>query len=184
MSVEDAARVMSQHQIRRLPIVDEDKLVGMVSLGDLAVNNQSSDEAGQALKDISNPAEPKNEHVHSNIPSFRYLRSGEIDDKGVLKMPLLEISIVPVGTDSPSFSSQVIDEVRVIEEKNIKYEVTPTSTVLEGEIDDLWEVAKEMHQKALEVGPERIVTNIKIDHRTDKQMDMDKQIDKVEKQLS
>jgi uncharacterized protein YqgV (UPF0045/DUF77 family) len=40
-----------------------------------------------------------------------------------------------------------------------------------------------MHQKALEVGPERIVTNINIDHRTDKQMDMNKQVDKVEKQL-
>ena len=95
-------------------------------------------------------------------------------------MPLLEISIVPVGTDSPSFSSQVTDEVRVIEEKDLKYEA---STVLEGDIDDLWEVAKEMHQKALEVGPERIVTNINIDHRTDKQMDMDQQIDKVEKEL-
>jgi CBS domain-containing protein len=64
MSVEEAARVMSQHQIRRLPIVEEDKLVGMVSLGDLAVNNQSSDEAGQALKEISNPAEPKNSPTH------------------------------------------------------------------------------------------------------------------------
>lgn len=64
MSVEDAARVMSQHQIRRLPIVEEDKLVGMVSLGDLAVNNQASDEAGQALKDISYPAEPKNSHAN------------------------------------------------------------------------------------------------------------------------
>lgn len=95
-------------------------------------------------------------------------------------MPLLEISIVPVGTDSPSFSSQVTDEVRVIEEKDLKYEA---STVLEGDLDDLWEVAKEMHQKALEVGPERIVTNINIDHRTDKQMDMDQQIDKVEKEL-
>ena len=98
-------------------------------------------------------------------------------------MPILEISIVPVGTDSPSFSSQITDEVRVIEEKDLKYEVTPTSTVLEGDINDLWEAAKEMHQKALEVGPERIVTNINIDHRTDKQMDMDQQIEKVEKHL-
>jgi uncharacterized protein (TIGR00106 family) len=96
---------------------------------------------------------------------------------------LLEISIVPVGTDSPSFSSQVIDEVRVIEEKDLKYEVTPTATVLEGGIDDLWEAAREMHQKALEVGPDRIVTNISIDHRTDEQMDIDQQVDKVEKQL-
>ncbi|MEH7085657.1 MTH1187 family thiamine-binding protein [Neobacillus drentensis] len=98
-------------------------------------------------------------------------------------MPLLEISIVPVGTDSPSFSSQVTDEVRVIMEKDLKYEVTPTSTVLEGDIDDLWEAAKEMHQKALEVGPERIITNINIDHRTDKQMDMDQQIEKIEKHM-
>jgi uncharacterized protein (TIGR00106 family) len=98
-------------------------------------------------------------------------------------MPLLEISIVPVGTDSPSFSTQVTDEVRVIEEKDLKYELTPTSTVLVGDIDDLWEAAKQMHQKALEVGPERIVTNINIDHRTDKQMDMDQQIEKVEKHL-
>jgi CBS domain-containing protein len=59
MSVEDAVRLMSQHQIRRLPIVEDDKLVGIVSLGDLAVNNQWTDEAGQALKNISNPAEPK-----------------------------------------------------------------------------------------------------------------------------
>ncbi len=64
MSVEEAAKVMSEHQIRRLPIVEEDKLIGIVSLGDLAVNNQSSDDAGQALKDISNPAEPKNSHVN------------------------------------------------------------------------------------------------------------------------
>lgn len=59
MSVEEAVRLMSQHQIRRLPIVEDDKLVGIVSLGDLAVNIQSTDEAGQALKNISNPAEPE-----------------------------------------------------------------------------------------------------------------------------
>ncbi len=59
MSVEEAVNLMSQHQIRRLPIVEDDKLVGIVSLGDLAVNNQSTDKAGHALKNISNPAEPK-----------------------------------------------------------------------------------------------------------------------------
>ncbi|MFS0777584.1 CBS domain-containing protein [Neobacillus sp. 3P2-tot-E-2] len=59
MSVEEAVRLRSQHQIRRLPIVEDDKLVGIVSLGDLAVNNQSTDKAGQALKNISNPGEPK-----------------------------------------------------------------------------------------------------------------------------
>ncbi|PLS04239.1 CBS domain-containing protein [Neobacillus cucumis] len=58
MSIEEAAKIMSHEQIRRLPIVENEKLVGMVSLGDLAVNNQSSDEAGEALKEISVPSEP------------------------------------------------------------------------------------------------------------------------------
>ncbi len=60
MSIEEAANIMSQEQIRRLPIVENEKLVGMVSLGDLAVNNQSSEKAGKALKDISVQAEPNN----------------------------------------------------------------------------------------------------------------------------
>ncbi|PFN98749.1 hypothetical protein COJ85_20465 [Bacillus sp. AFS076308] len=98
-------------------------------------------------------------------------------------MPLLEISVVPIGTDSPSFSTQVTNAVRIIEEKDLKYELTPTSTVVEGDIDHLWEVAKEIHQKAISNGPERIVTNISIDHRTDKEMNMDHQIDTVRKEL-
>lgn len=58
MSVEQAAEIMSQHQIRRLPIVEGKKLVGMVSLGDIAVHNESTKKAGKALEDISVPAEP------------------------------------------------------------------------------------------------------------------------------
>lgn len=98
-------------------------------------------------------------------------------------MPLLEISITPVGTDSASFSSEVTDAVRKLEEKGLKYQLTPTATVVEGEIDQLWEVAKDMHQEALSHGTERIVTNISIDHRTDKRMDMDHQTDTVEESL-
>ncbi|MGG3622297.1 CBS domain-containing protein [Bacillus gobiensis] len=58
MSVEEAANIMSQHQIRRLPIVENDKLVGIVSLGDLAVSHQSDEKSGKTLENISVPAEP------------------------------------------------------------------------------------------------------------------------------
>lgn len=60
MSAEEAADLMADVQIRRLPIVDEGKLIGIVSLGDLAVNEQVNDDAGQALEDISVPSEPNN----------------------------------------------------------------------------------------------------------------------------
>lgn len=59
MSAEEASRVMAQHQIRRLPIVDHNEVVGMVALGDLATTNESENEAGQALQSISTPSEPQ-----------------------------------------------------------------------------------------------------------------------------
>ncbi|OCA86637.1 CBS domain-containing protein [Pradoshia sp. D12] len=50
---EEAAALMAQHQIRRLPVLENGKLVGIVSLGDLAVSYTGNDEAGEALQDIS-----------------------------------------------------------------------------------------------------------------------------------
>ena len=56
-SVEKGANLMSKHQIRRLPIVNVDKrLVGIVALGDFAVDIADIKTAGETLSDISKPA--------------------------------------------------------------------------------------------------------------------------------
>ena len=56
-SVEDAARIMSDHQIRRLSVVDaEQHLVGIVSLGDFAVDSSDIEPVVEALSDISRPS--------------------------------------------------------------------------------------------------------------------------------
>jgi CBS domain-containing protein len=53
-SIEDAARNMSDLQVRRLPVLNRDKrLVGIVSLGDLALTEPEP--AGDALTSISQP---------------------------------------------------------------------------------------------------------------------------------
>ncbi|WP_248926470.1 CBS domain-containing protein [Paenibacillus hamazuiensis] len=52
-TVDEAAKMMAQHQIRRLPVCENGKLVGVVSIGDLAVRNIFEDEAGEALSKIS-----------------------------------------------------------------------------------------------------------------------------------
>ncbi|MGO4887911.1 CBS domain-containing protein [Anaerobacillus sp. MEB173] len=57
MSVDEAADLMAKHQIRRLPIVDNNRLVGIVSLGDLAIHKGTDDEAGYALSEISESPE-------------------------------------------------------------------------------------------------------------------------------
>lgn len=48
-----AAHLMGREQIRRLPIVENGRLCGMVSLGDLASNAETSPDAADALEEIS-----------------------------------------------------------------------------------------------------------------------------------
>ncbi|NLY44216.1 MAG: CBS domain-containing protein [Clostridiaceae bacterium] len=58
MDVREASRMMAQKQIRRLPVVENNTLVGMVALGDLAVNPAFDMEASEALSEISSPSRP------------------------------------------------------------------------------------------------------------------------------
>lgn len=51
--VDTAADLMAKHQIKRLPVLRSGKLVGMIALGDLAIEHIHMDEAGEALTGIS-----------------------------------------------------------------------------------------------------------------------------------
>ncbi|MEO7743395.1 MAG: CBS domain-containing protein [Usitatibacter sp.] len=54
MTTTQAEELMSEHQIRRLPVVDEDEnIVGIVSLGDLAVKDGRDARTGDTLQRIS-----------------------------------------------------------------------------------------------------------------------------------
>jgi CBS domain-containing protein len=57
--VQEAANMMQEHQIRRLLVLDDrQRLVGIVSLGDLAVDAGDVELAGDALAGVSEPAMP------------------------------------------------------------------------------------------------------------------------------
>lgn len=60
MDGDEAASLMAQHKIRRLPVVQNDKLIGIVAIGDLATRYRLTEEAGQALSEISEPSRPAN----------------------------------------------------------------------------------------------------------------------------
>lgn len=59
MNDEEAARLMAENQIRRLPIVQNGELIGIISLGDLAVRSETDMEAAEALSEISIPSKPQ-----------------------------------------------------------------------------------------------------------------------------
>lgn len=79
-------------------------------------------------------------------------------------------------------SSAVTGAVHTIEERGLKYQITPTQTIIEGELDQLMDVAKEIHENAM-AGTTRVITNITIDERRDKEVNMEEQVDIVTQSL-
>ena len=68
-SVEEAGALMEEKQVRRLPVLDRQKrLIGIVSLGDLAVNSQPAF-SGLALKEVSlSPQQRMSDHTPRRLP--------------------------------------------------------------------------------------------------------------------
>ena len=52
-SLRDARELMASHRVRRLPVVKSGSLVGIVSLGDIALNDSSERAVGETLENIS-----------------------------------------------------------------------------------------------------------------------------------
>lgn len=59
MEVASALELMGDLQVRRLPVVENGKLVGFVALGDMAVSNRFDHKTEQALSEISRPSQPR-----------------------------------------------------------------------------------------------------------------------------
>jgi CBS domain-containing protein len=59
MSTKEASQLMSEHQIRRLPVVENGRLVGIVSIGDIAVKEGKDSQIGDTLEHISEGVKEK-----------------------------------------------------------------------------------------------------------------------------
>jgi CBS domain-containing protein len=59
MELEEAAALMVQHRVRRLPVVDGDRLVGIVTLDDIAVRTGNLEVAQKMTADVIEGALPQ-----------------------------------------------------------------------------------------------------------------------------
>jgi len=100
-------------------------------------------------------------------------------------MAIVQVTIVPLGTGSPSVGEYVASVHRVLTEAEepIKYQLTPMSTIIEGALDDLLAVVRRMHEVPFENGAERVSTTITIDDRRDKTGTMEQKLRSVESKL-
>ena len=99
-------------------------------------------------------------------------------------MAIVEVSIVPLGTSTPSISQYVAGAVQVLQkEKNIKYELTGMGTIIEGDLERLLGLVGKMHRSVFTAGIERVVTVVKIDERRDKASSIVGKVESVKRKL-
>lgn len=99
-------------------------------------------------------------------------------------MALLEITVAPLGTGDTSVSKYVAACHKVLaKEEGIKYQLTPMSTIIEGDIDQLFEVAKKLHHVPFSEGAMRVSTSMKIDDRRDKETTIEGKLASVQSKL-
>ncbi len=98
-------------------------------------------------------------------------------------MAIMQIKILPLGTGSTSTSRWVAGAIRVIEESGMKYQLTPMATIVEGELGELFALARRIHEVPFDAGAQRVVTHIEIDDRRDKPSSMEQKVRSVQEKL-
>ena len=99
-------------------------------------------------------------------------------------MAIMEISVAPLGTKTPSVSKYVAKALEILEkEKDIKYELTSMGTIIEGDLGKVLNLAKKMHEAVFDKEILRVVTIIKIDDRRDKPLSIEGKIKSVQEKL-
>jgi len=99
-------------------------------------------------------------------------------------MAVVEVSIVPLGTGSPSVSKHVTRAIKVLQsEPELKYTLTAMGTIIEGNLDKILIAVRKMHETGFNDEVVRVVTTIKIDDRRDKELSIDGKLDSLKREL-
>jgi uncharacterized protein (TIGR00106 family) len=98
-------------------------------------------------------------------------------------MAIAEVSIVPLGTGNTSISSYVASCLQVLDAAGLKYELHGMGTIVEGELEALFDVVLKMHRVPFSQGATRVVTTFKLDDRRDKKATATEKVQSVQSKL-
>ena len=94
-------------------------------------------------------------------------------------MIISQLSIAPLG-EGTSVSEYVKIVIKSIENSGVKNKTNAMATVIETEnLDDLFEVVKNAHNAMIKAGAKRIITELKIDDRRDKNASSESKLNAV-----
>jgi uncharacterized protein (TIGR00106 family) len=95
-----------------------------------------------------------------------------------------EVTVVPLGTASPSLSPFVAEVEKVLKKfPRLNSMLTPMSTILEGDMEEVLAAVKAMHEVPFRMGALRVSTTLRIDDRRDKKISMKSKLAAVREKL-
>ncbi|RMJ25148.1 cell wall biogenesis protein [Aspergillus sp. HF37] len=97
---------------------------------------------------------------------------------------IADFSLVPIGTKSNSYSQQIADVERLVQQSGLKFQMHATGTTIEGPWDQVMQLIGLAHSLMHEQGIARINTDVRVSTRTDKTQPMEGNIASVERILS
>lgn len=77
---------------------------------------------------------------------------------------LLSIQVIPKTPNGEDSIPYVDRAIEVIQKSGVKHQVNPLDTTMEGEITELLEIVRQMHEALVEAGSPSIISQIKIAH--------------------
>jgi len=94
-------------------------------------------------------------------------------------MVIVELSVVPLGIDH-GFSRYVAKVVKLLEDKGVKYQLTPMGTIIETEeLGEALKIIEDAHELMFKEGLKRVYTVVKIDDRRDVERSMEDKVSSV-----
>ena len=123
--------------------------------------------------------------IRSKIEALTKLAVGFAKkEKTMARAAIVEVSIIPLGTKTASVSKYVAQAVKpLMEEKGITVALTPMSTLIEGDLDRVLNLVRQMHENAFSDEVRRVITTIKIDDRRDKPSSISGKMKSLQKKL-
>ncbi|MDA8163845.1 MAG: MTH1187 family thiamine-binding protein [Desulfobacteraceae bacterium] len=98
-------------------------------------------------------------------------------------MALMQLTIIPMGTGSPSVGDYVADVQKALEKEGASFKLADMGTIVEGEPAALLTLAARLHELPFGRGLQRVVTQISLDDRRDKQVGLGDKTASVRRRL-
>ena len=77
----------------------------------------------------------------------------------------MEIAVYPLGTDNSSITKEVSKVFEVLDNCDLTYQITTMGTVIEGTIDELFALARDLLEAVFSDSVKRVIKTIKIDDK-------------------